>query len=508
MQGEIITINTDAGVPPQTSDSLIEGRRNISTLLNYFHPAKATIVIQAYNRLEKTRACVGSVLRYTGDVDYELLLIDNGSTDGTLDYFKELPYPHKRIMHLTKNLGAALPGLLLSIDELAPYIAILGNDIVVTQNWLSNILRGMEADERTGMVCAVSSNTSNLQQVNLPFSDPDEMQRQAAAFNQPDLSKWQERLRLVTTLTVFRRECLLAIGLPWGDVGFFHDFADDDIAFRVRRMGYRTMLAGDTWVHHNHDYSTGEDKNPEEFRQSLQIGQENFREKYHGVDAWEDVNNFWMDITPHIPEPKCKERKAILGVDTKCGTPILDVKNRLRNFGIFDVELSAFTQSAKYVVDLNTICEGIVACDREEFLGDQFLPEYFDYIVVDCPINRYHEPQKVINDLARLLKPGGLLLLPLLNTFSFREYLYCQGRHDLYSREFAYHIPPEALQSALTAFGAIKFCYPRYARLNQDDQKFLLSRLPQGLAEQQQMEALRNLMIERFIFCVRKEHSR
>lgn len=508
MQGEIITINTDAGTPSQTSDGLIEGRRNVSLLLNHFRSAKATIVVLAYNRLEKTRACVESVLRHTGDIDYELLLIDNGSTDGTLDYFKEVPYPHKRIMHLTKNLGAALPCLLLSIDQLAPYTAILGNDIVVTQNWLSNILRGMEADERIGMVCPVSSNTSNLQQVNLPFSDPDEMQRQAAAFNRPDLSKWQERLRLVTTLTVFRRECLLAIGMPWNDVGFFHDFADDDIAFRVRRAGYRAMVAGDTWVHHNHVYSTGEDKDPEEFRRSLQIGQENFREKYHGVDAWEDVNNFWMDITPHIPEPEQKCKKTILGVDTKCGTPILDVKNRLRNLGVFDVELSAFTQSAKYVVDLNTICDGIVACDREEFLGDQFLPEYFDYIVVDRPINRYHEPQKIINDLTRLLKPGGLLILPLLNTFSFREYLYCQGRHDLYSREFAYHIPPEALQSALKAFGEIKFCFLRYTNLSRDDREFLRSRLPQGLSKQQQKAVLENLSIDRFIFCVQKEYSR
>lgn len=504
MQGEIITINTDTGAPPQTSDTLIEGRRNVSGLLNHFHSTKATIVIQAYNRQEKTRACVESVLQYTRDVDYELLLIDNGSTDGTLDYFKAVSHPHKCIMHLTKNLGAVLPSLLLSVDQLAPFIAILGNDIVVTQNWLSNILRGMEADERIGMVCPVSSNTSNLQQVNLPFSDPNEMQRQAAAFNQPNPAKWQERLRLVAPMTVFRRECLLAIGLPWGDVGFFHDFADDDIAFRVRRAGYQAMLAGDTWVHHNHDVNHGADKDPEEFCQSLQIGQENFREKYFGVDAWEDVNNFWMDITPHIPEPGQKGHKAVLGVDVKCGTPILDVKNRLRNFGIYDVELSAFTQSAKYVVDLNTICRGIVACDREEFLSDQFLPEYFDYIVVDRPINRYHEPQKVINDLARLLKPGGVLLLPLLNTFSFREYLYCQGNHSLYNREFAYHIPPEALQAALAAFGSVRFCHPRYTRLNQKDQDFLRTRLPQGLTEQQQGDALTRLLTDRYIFCVKK----
>ena len=68
------------------------------------------------------------------------------------------------------------------------------------------------------------------------------------------------------------------------------------------------------------------------------------------------------------------------------------------------VELSAFTQDPKYWVDLKTICTGPVICDREEFLTDSFLPESFDYIAAARPINRYHEPQKILNDLFTLCK--------------------------------------------------------------------------------------------------------
>lgn len=57
----------------------------------------------------------------------------------------------------------------------------------------------------------------------------------------------------------------------------------------------------------------------------------------------------------------------VLGVDVRCGTPILDVKNWLRRRGPDQVELSAFAQDAKYWVDLKTVCQGPVICDREEF---------------------------------------------------------------------------------------------------------------------------------------------
>ena len=48
-----------------------------------------TIVIQAYNQLEKLKRCVESVLEYTENIDYDLLLIDNGSEAEVFEYFKD-----------------------------------------------------------------------------------------------------------------------------------------------------------------------------------------------------------------------------------------------------------------------------------------------------------------------------------------------------------------------------------------------------------------------------------
>ena len=188
---------------------------------------------------------------------------------------------------------------------------------------------------------------------------------------------------MITLGTLYRKEVLLAGGWPLSDMGFFHDFIDDDVTFKIRRLGYRTVLAGDTWICHDHDLRSGEGKDPVEFQQSLTIGRENFREKYFGVDAWEDVNNYYIPYLKHFPPPSIKTSARVLGVAVRCGTPILDIKNWLRIVGIFQTELSAFTQDPKYWVDLKTICTGPVLCDREEFLADAFLPGYFDYVIAD-----------------------------------------------------------------------------------------------------------------------------
>jgi putative glycosyltransferase len=52
------------------------------------NPPLVTVCFQAYNHLEdQTKMAIHALLQYTQNVDYELILIDNGSTDGTLEFF-------------------------------------------------------------------------------------------------------------------------------------------------------------------------------------------------------------------------------------------------------------------------------------------------------------------------------------------------------------------------------------------------------------------------------------
>lgn len=502
--GKLIQLDTDHMEKPGASNDLYENRTMLVEMQQTSIEPEVSITILAYNRLEKTKRCVESVLKYTQGINYELILMDSGSEPDVLEYYKSVPYEKKKIYRFTKNLGAFYPYTELNLNQLGRYVCVLTNDLIVTEGWLNNLLTCMKSDNRIGMVNPVSSNTSNLQCVEFDYSSYEEMQEKAKAFNHSDPRKWEDRLRLITLGTLFRKEALMTARWPISDCGFSHDFGDDDATFSLRRAGYRTVLAGDTWICHDHRVNQGEGKDPVKFQESLKIGRKNFMDKYYGVDAWEDVNNFLAPYLGSFVPKSLQKNSKILGVDVRCGTPILDLQNHLRKLGVFDSELSAFTQDPKYWLDLKTICKGPVMCDREEFLGDSFVRESFDFVVADRPLNRYHEPQKMILDLFSLCKSGGYVFCRLKNTHSFQEYVNILGQRDMVDSEIAYSIPLETFNSVLTKIGTVESIIPVPFSLDEESENILRQLIPAELPEGNRRDILMRMTCKEYLFIVRK----
>lgn len=428
IMSKIIEINTKNIGMIDNSTSITDTRKKVASYDLLGFNSDVTIIVQSYNGLEKTKNCIGSILEFTKDINYDLLLIDNGSTDGTFEFFKSVPYEKKNIIHLNSNKGSPMPWMLISPSMLSPYIALLNNDIVVTYNWLNNLLKVAKSNDRIGMVNPVSSNVSNNQCVNINFSDYKEMHKIAAKHNVSDIQKWHERLRLITLGTLFSKECLCAIGVPLFDVGFSHNFGDDDISFRVRRAGYKAILAGDTWVHHDDDKKQLPRGKAVKIQKDLNIGRENFREKYFGIDAWDDVINFIPHYLQVLKQPTASYKPSILGIDTRCGTPILEIKNHLRSYKIFDADCYAYTTDGKYVIDLQTFCgANHVYAGEINRLHDHFDVETLDYIVIGNDINTYNDPFNIIKSAFGLLKKGGQIFISLQNVNNIFEFLYSIG---------------------------------------------------------------------------------
>lgn len=448
----IYNIDTSNGIAAKISDNLINGRKNVVKSLSNIKQfdSEVTILVQAYNRLEKTKECISSILEYTSDVNYDLLLLDNGSTDDTLEYFKSIDYDKVRILHLSKNVSALYPLHYYDIEWFSDYFVTLSSDIIVTHNWLSNLLITARSDDKIGMVNPVSSNVSNYQSVDMEFNNIEQMHNKAKNFNISDPAKWHERLRMITLGTLYKKECLYAIGWPLSDVGFFHDFSDDDITFRVRRAGYKAILAKDTWIHHNHDVFNMENKSPQEYQNSLEVGRDNFKEKYYGIDAWIDVGNLIPEYLSEI-KPTSDEKKFILGIDVRCGTPILEIKNHLRKYNVFDCECFAYTQNAKYYIDLQTVC-GInnVYSGSINSLNEKLYINQYDYILIGEKINTYENPYKIINDAYNLLKSGGQLFISLKNTYDIYAFLNLIGNTSIYNSQKSVNYSLEEFYSYLT----------------------------------------------------------
>src|SRR5512147_2918301 len=113
-----------------------DGRRLVSK------PGKLiSLVIPVYNQLHYTKQCVEAIQRHT-TIPYELILVDNASSDGTHEYLRTLK---ATIISNEKNLGCAKAwnqGIRASGGTM---VAILNNDIVVTPGWLERLVAFMEA---------------------------------------------------------------------------------------------------------------------------------------------------------------------------------------------------------------------------------------------------------------------------------------------------------------------------------------------------------------------------
>ena len=415
---EITIVNSDEKTPIVYGEALdlYANREKTAESITESDDPLVSIYFQAYNHLEDyTKPALDALFRYTRDIDYELILVDNGSTDGTFEYFKGIQHPRKRIYRITKNIGAFY-GYIASKNATCgrflrgKYFVGLPNDVLVTKNWLRNMLICMESDERIGFVVPMADHVSNNQSVDLGYSDFSDMQEKAAAFNISDPRKWYDRLRLIPTVCVIRtylRELYEA------DYAFIYDFADDDISFAYRRLGYRTVLCGDVFVHH--EGSTVVGVNPQEHENNLEKGRTLFHRKY-GVDAWDDVVNFERHMRYMLfVKAEMREHASVLGIDVRCGTPLLEIRNTLKEHGMEHTRLAAYTTEAKYWRDLSDFCDGGVYCGDIDRLCSKIGNAAYDYIIIGKYIDCYEDAIGVITSAAEYLTAHGVLVFKARN---------------------------------------------------------------------------------------------
>jgi len=112
---------------------------------------KVSIITRAYNKLEYTIRCIESVRRNTSYSNYEHIIINNGSNDGTTEWLKwinGLPYFDKvKSFNMDKNYGD-WGGMLKSLELVADdsdYIVQLDNDIEIKDtDWVQKMILGLE----------------------------------------------------------------------------------------------------------------------------------------------------------------------------------------------------------------------------------------------------------------------------------------------------------------------------------------------------------------------------
>ena len=217
--------------------------------------ALASIIIPCWNQLEFTRLCIRSLVRHTRP-PWELIVIDNGSTDGTAAYLagvRDAADVPVKIIANQANLGfpaAINQGLRAAGGD---YLVLLNNDAVVIDGWLDQLiaLTAMSnAAPPIGLAGPMSNYVSPPQLVEpVPYRDMEQMEVFARRWRAQHRGQWSTVPKLSGFCLLMKRAVYQAIGgldERFG-LGFFDD---DDLAVRARRAGFALALAHDVFVHH------------------------------------------------------------------------------------------------------------------------------------------------------------------------------------------------------------------------------------------------------------------
>lgn len=118
---------------------------------------KASIILITHNRLDYTRYCLNSILTKTIYRPFELIVVDNNSTDGTMPYLKRFERDGKiqKLILLKKNHGA---GYALNVGiRLAQgyYLIRSDNDMIYNQGWLTALVKALQRIPRAVLQVAV-----------------------------------------------------------------------------------------------------------------------------------------------------------------------------------------------------------------------------------------------------------------------------------------------------------------------------------------------------------------
>lgn len=381
---------------------------------------RASIIVPAYNKLEYTKAAIESIYRYTdfSKGDIELITKNNGSTDGTQQYFESLPN-EKKINYKYNALGTSEMAELFE----GKYVVFFSNDVVATPNWLENLLTCIESDDN--IICAVPTcqdyAISSFQGIHVDYDNTFEalpqMEEFAQSYNKSDSRLWEERPSVMPFVSVMRRE-LFEVDIH--DPSYTQaQFIDDDVSTIYRRSGWKQILAKDTFMHHFGSVTLGDindTMNTNGFINMRKV----FYSKW-GIDAWESrgiisCSNVVFDCCDIQDDDK------ILWIDPLFGYNFLDFRNRyIRNNKSLG-NTKAIVTNAKYQKDAEAYFSNVVVNkDVIDALSED--DSQYNIIAMSRNINEIISSNlwDTVIMLYEHLVSNGYLMIPIKNFSSAKE---------------------------------------------------------------------------------------
>jgi GT2 family glycosyltransferase len=216
---------------------------------------RISVVIPNWNGRRRIGECLAALREQTVD-QLELIVVDNGSTDGSVEFIRER-FPEAVVLPLPVNLGFA-GGVNIGMNASnGEFIALLNNDAVPDRRWAEELLAAMEKGDIAASLMlqrddpdVVDSRGEAFSKWGLPY--PDGRGERASAM---PADGYPEIFAASGGGSIYRRAVLEDIGTF--DTQYFAYLEDVDLGFRARFAGYRIVLAPRARVLHQRGATAG-----------------------------------------------------------------------------------------------------------------------------------------------------------------------------------------------------------------------------------------------------------
>ena len=251
----------------------------IKPLLKHKDPL-ATILILTYNAWAYTKQCIDSIKIKT-KTPYKILVIDNGSTDETIQELRKDP----EIFHIENscNLGFGR-GFNIGLQLIdTPYFVISNSDVVVTALWLGAMIERINTDKNLVALGPVSNYVSGPQNLGPgEYNTEEEMEEYAAKRLTYVVDPLTYFHRIVFFFTLFKSEVLNKVGIL--DERFeIGNFEDDDYCLRIKLNKLKTAFDNTVFIHHYGHQSFKH--NNMDFAKIMSENKSKFMQKWHLTEA-------------------------------------------------------------------------------------------------------------------------------------------------------------------------------------------------------------------------------